>query len=72
MVGTACDFFRRHFGWNVLVRRVLYRTFKEKLKIQGHHPFKLGFGFTMTCLMIVYDNVMKSGTNLSRNGGRKT
>ena len=31
--------------------------------IQGHHPFKLGFGFIMTCIMIVYVNVMKSGTN---------
>ena len=63
MVGTACDFFRRHLDWNVLVKRLLYRTFQEKLKIQGHHPFKLGFGFIMTCIMIVYVNVMKSGTN---------
>ena len=63
MVGTACDFFRRRFGWNVFVIRLLYRTFNEKLKIQGHHPFKLGFGFTTTCIIIVYENVMKSGTN---------
>ena len=35
--------------------------FKEKLKIQGHHPFKLGFDFTT--IIIVYENVMKSGTN---------
>ena len=45
MVGTACEFFRRHFGWKVFVISLLYRTFKERLKIQGHHPFKLGFGF---------------------------
>ena len=38
---------------------LLYKTFKGKLKIQGH----LGIGFTMTCIMIVYENVMKSGTN---------
>ena len=63
MVGMACDFFRCHFGWNVFVIRSLYRTFKEKLKIQKHHPFKLGFGFTMTCEMIVYENVMNSGMN---------
>ena len=59
----ACDFFRRHFGSNVLVIRLLYSIFKEKLKIQGHHPFKLGFGYITTCLMIVYENVKKSGTN---------
>ena len=63
MVGTVCEFFRRHFGWKVFVIRLLYRTFKEKLKIQGHHPFKLCFGFTTTRLMTVYGNVMKSGTN---------
>ena len=62
MVVTACEFFRRHFGWKVFVIRLLYRAFKEKLKIQGQHPFKLGFGFTTTCIMIVYENVMKSGT----------
>ena len=43
--------------------RLLYRTFKEKLKIQRHHPFKFGFGFTLTCIMVVYENVVKSGTN---------
>ena len=63
MMGMACDFFRRHFGWNVFVIRLLYRTFNEKLKIQKHHPFKLGFGFTTTYIMIVYENVMKSSTN---------
>ena len=63
MVGTACELFRRHFGWKVFVIRLLYRTLKEKLKIQGHHPFKLGFVFTTTCIMIVYENVMKSGMN---------
>ena len=63
MVGTACGFFRRHFVWNVFVIHLLYRTFKGKLNIQGHHPFKLGFGFTTTCIMIVYENVMESGTN---------
>ena len=50
-------------GWKVFVIRLLHRTFKEKLKIQGHHPFKLGFGFIATYIMIVYENVMKSGTN---------
>ena len=63
MVGTACDVFESHFGWKVFVIRLLYKTFKEKLKIQGPHPFKLGFGFTMIYIMIVYENVMKSGTN---------
>ena len=62
MVGTAYEFFRRHFGWKVFVIRLLYRTFKEKLKIKGHHPFKLGFGFTLTHIIIIYENVMKSGT----------
>ena len=59
MVDMACDFFRRHFGWKVFVICLLYKTFKGKLKIQGH----LGIGFTTTCIMIVYENVMKSGTN---------
>ena len=68
MVGTACDDFRRHFGWKVLIIRLLYRIVKEKLKIQGYHPFNFGFGFTSTCIMIVYDIVMKSSTNQSRNG----
>ena len=54
MVDTAGEFFGRHFGWKVFVIRLLYRTFKEKLKIQGHYPFKLGFGFTTTCIMIVF------------------
>ena len=36
---------------------------KKNWKIQGHHLFKVGFGFTTTCIMIVYENVMKSGTN---------
>ena len=70
MVGTACEFFRRHFGWKVFVIRLLYKPLKEKFKIQGQHPFKSYFGFTMTCLMIVYENVIKSATNLSRNGGQ--
>ena len=63
MVGTACDFFESHFGWKGFVIRLLYKAFKEKLKIQGLHPFKLGFGFTMIYIMTVYENVMKSGTN---------
>ena len=63
MMGTACDFFGRHFGWHVFVIHLLYRTFKKKLKIEGHHPFKLRFGFTTTCIIIVYEKVMKSGTN---------
>ena len=50
------------FNWRVFVIRLLYRTFKEKLKMEGHHPFMLVFGFTMTCIMIVYKIVMKSGT----------
>ena len=71
MVGTACELFRRQFGWKVFVICLLYGTFKEKLKVQGHHPFKLGFGLTTICIMLVYKkNVMKSGTNLSRNGGQ--
>ena len=67
---TACEFCRRHFGWKVFVIRLLYRTFKEKLKIQGHHPFKFGFGLTTTCIMIVNENVMKSGMDQNRNGGQ--
>ena len=63
MAGTAYDFFRRHFGWKVFVIPLPYRTFKEKMKIQRPHPFKLGFGFTTTCIMIVYKNVMKYETN---------
>ena len=63
IVCTACEFFRRHFGWKVCVIRLLYRTFKEKLIIQVYHPFKVGFGFTTTCIMIDYENAMKSGTN---------
>ena len=70
MVSTVCEFFRCHFGWKVCVIRLQYRTFKEKLKILGHHPFQLGFGFTTTCIMIVYENAMKSGTNKSSNGGQ--
>ena len=62
-MGAACEFFRRQFGWKVFVMCLLYSTFKEKLKVQGHHPFKLGFGFTTTFVMIIYENVMKSGTN---------
>ena len=45
MVGIECEFFRRHFGWKVFDIHLLLRTFKEKLKIQGDHPFKLGFGY---------------------------
>ena len=63
MMGTACEFFRRHSGWKMFVIRLVYTTFKEKLKIQGHYSFKLGFGSTTTCIMIVYENVMNSGTN---------
>ena len=70
MVGPACEFFRRHFGWKVFVIRLLCRTFKEKLKIQGHYPFKVGFGFTTTCIMNVYEYVMKFDTTLRRNGGQ--
>ena len=46
MVGTAFEFFRRHSGWVVFVISLLYSTLKEQLKIQGHHPFELGFGFS--------------------------
>ena len=52
-----------HLGWKVFVIRLLYKTFKEKLKIQGKHPTQLCFGFTTTCIMIVYKNIMKSCTN---------
>ena len=59
-LGTACEFLDVILvGWKVFVIRLLYKTFKEKLKIQRHHPFKLGFGFTITCLMIVYEDFMK-------------
>ena len=27
--------------------------------MQEHHPFRLGFGFTPICIMIVYENVLK-------------
>ena len=50
--------------------RLLYRAFKDKLKIQRHHPFKFGFGFSSTCIMVVYENVMKFGTNSNRNWGQ--
>ena len=45
------------------MKRLLYRTFKEKLKIQEHHPFKLRFEFTTTCFMIVHENIIESGMN---------
>ena len=38
--------------------RLQYRTYNEKLNIKGHCLYKLGLGFTMTCIMIVYENVM--------------
>ena len=31
------------------------------MKIQTHHLFKVSFGLTTTCVVIVYENVMKSG-----------
>ena len=41
-MGSACEIFRRQFGWKFFVYiHLLCRTFKEKLKIQGHHPFKV-------------------------------
>ena len=55
------NFFCSRFGWKVFVILFLYRAFKEKLKIQGPHPFKLGFDFTTTCILIVYENVTESG-----------
>ena len=63
LMGMACEFTRRPFGWKILVIRLLYRAFKEKMKIQGRYPLKLGFVFTTTWIMIVHENVMKSGTN---------
>ena len=57
------NFLRRHFGRKVFVIRLLRRTFKEKLKIQKHRPFKLDFSFTTTCIMTVYENVLESGMN---------
>ena len=69
-MGTACEFVRRHFGWKVFVIRLLYRTFKEKLKIQGHYLFKSGFDFTTTCIMIVYKNDMKFSTNKCSYGSQ--
>ena len=68
MFMVACELFRRHFGWKVFVIRLLYETFKEKLAIQSHHPFEFGFCYTTTCIMIVYENVLKPGTNYSRKG----
>ena len=68
MVGTACESFRNHFGRKAFLIRSLCRAFTEKMKIQEHHPFRIGFGFTLTCIMIVYENILQSGTNLSRNG----
>ena len=50
---VRCVIFSSHFGLKVFVIRLLCRTFKEKWKIQGHHPVKLGFGFTTTYIMIV-------------------
>ena len=55
--------FSTSFWLDGIVIPLLYRTFKEKLKIQGHRPFMLGFGFTTTCIINVNDNGMKSGTN---------
>ena len=49
MVGMACEFVRRHFGWKLCVICMLYGTFKEKLKI--HHPCKLGF------MMFIFLNI---------------
>ena len=61
MMGTTCEIFR-HCGWKVFVINLLYTTLKEKLKIQGHHSFKLGFGFTTKCIVIVSENVTKFGS----------
>ena len=72
MVGTTCEFFLRHFVWKVFLIRLLYKTFKEKLKIQRRYLFQLGFGFTTTSIMIVYESVMKSGTNKAGKGVKIT
>ena len=56
---------------NTLYIRLLYRTFKEILKLQGQHPFKLVFGFTTTCIMIVYENILELSTNKMRELGSK-
>ena len=71
MVGTACEFFRRDFGWKVFVICLLYRTFKEKLKIQGHHPFKLGLGLTTICIMLVYKKCYEIWCELKQEWGAK-
>ena len=71
MVGTACEFFRRHFGWKVFVICLLYGTFKEKLKIQGHHPFKLGFGLTTICIMLVYKKCYEIWYEFKQEWGSK-
>ena len=60
---TACELFRRLFGRNVFVIRLLCKTLREKRKIQEHHTFRLGFGFTTTCIMIVYENTLNSSMN---------
>ena len=63
MEGTAYELFRRYFGRKLFVIRLLCITFKEKLKIQEHRPLRIDFGFTTTYIMIVYENVLTSGTN---------
>ena len=57
----------RHVIFDViLVRRCLYYL-EEKLNTLEHLPFKLGFGFTNTHIMIVYRNVLKSAMNYRKN-----
>ena len=56
---NACDV--------ILVGRFLYYVcyigHLKRLKSEGQYPFKLGFGFTTTCIKIVYENTMKAGAN---------
>ena len=58
-----CILFQRPFGRKVFVICLICRRFKEKLNIQVYQPFKLSFGFTMTCIISVYENVLKFATN---------
>ena len=63
VMGTACEFYRRHLVGMPLIHGCYIGHLKKKHNIQRHHPFKFGFVFTTTCIMIVNENVMKSGSN---------
>ena len=54
------NFFRRHCDMKIFVIRFSCRTFKEKLKIHEHHPFRLAIGVTTTYILIVFENDLKA------------